>query len=140
MFHKSERTADLVPVADRERRDRCDCLLQVERVLVQAVEKRQLPPDTDTALAARALHAYIEGIMDQWVLDPAAFDLGAAAPALIDAMLAGLRSTPPRLATPALPGGARPHAGRVAPRAPPNHAHAHARVAAVRSKGSRGRA
>jgi TetR/AcrR family transcriptional regulator, acrAB operon repressor len=60
------------------------------------VEKRQLPADTDTALATRALYAYIEGVMDQWVLDPAAFDLAAAAPALVDTMLAGLRAAPPR--------------------------------------------
>ena len=140
MFHKTERTARLVPVANREGRDRCDCLLQVERVLVQAVEKRQLPGDTDTALAARALHAYIEGVMDQWVLDPAAFDLGAAAPALIDAIMAGLRSAPPRLAAPSPPAGTRPRAKRVAPRVPPNHALARPRAAAVRSKGPRGRA
>ena len=101
MFHKTEPTAVIAPVAERERKDRCDCLLHVERVLLQAVEKRQLPADTDTALAARALHAYIEGIMDQWVLDPHAFDLAAAAPALVDSMLAGLRSAPPRVSVPA---------------------------------------
>jgi TetR/AcrR family acrAB operon transcriptional repressor len=140
MFHKTERTANVALVAERERRDRSDCLLHIERVLVQAVEKRQLPPDTDTALTARALHAYIEGIMDQWVLDPAAFDLRAAAPALIDAMLAGLRSAPPRLAAPVSRNGARVRAGRGAPRVPASHVHPHARAAAVRSKGSRGRA
>ena len=104
MFHKT--ATGLEPLAERERRDRGHCLLQVERVLAQAVEKRQLPADTDTALATRALYAYIEGVMDQWVLDPAAFDLAAAAPALVDTMLAGLRAAPPRRAceAAALPG------------------------------------
>lgn len=140
MFHKSERTANLAPTAERERRERCDCLLHVERVLAQAVDKRQLPADTDTALAARALHAYIEGIMDQWVLDPAAFDLAAAAPALIDSMLAGLRAAPPRLQAPA-PTAKRTRAARVAPRSPPAaHPHAQPRVVAQRAKGPRGRA
>jgi TetR/AcrR family transcriptional regulator, acrAB operon repressor len=96
MFHKTERATGLEAVAERERRERGRCLLQVERVLAQAVEKRQLPADTDTALATRALYAYIEGVMDQWVLDPGAFDLAAAAPALVDTMLAGLREAPPR--------------------------------------------
>jgi TetR/AcrR family transcriptional regulator, acrAB operon repressor len=96
MFHKTERATGLQAVAVRERRERGHCLLQVERVLAQAVEKRQLPADTDTALATRALYAYIEGVMDQWVLDPGAFDLAAAAPALVDTMLAGLRAAPPR--------------------------------------------
>ena len=140
MFHKSERTANLAPTAERERRERCDCLLHVERVLAQAVDKRQLPADTDTALAARALHAYIEGIMDQWVLDPAAFDLAAAAPALIDSMLAGLRAAPPRLQARA-PAAKRTRAARVAPRTiPASHPHAQPRVVAQRAKGPRGRA
>jgi len=140
MFHKSERTSDLAPMAERERRERCDCLLHVERVLVQAVDKRQLPADTDTALAARALHAYIEGIMDQWVLDPAAFDLAAAAPALIDSMLAGLRAAPPRLPA-RVPTAKRTRATRVAPRTlPANHPHAQPRAVAQRAKGPRGRA
>ena len=50
MFHKTERATGLEAVAERERRERGRCLLQVERVLAQAVEKRQLPADTDTAL------------------------------------------------------------------------------------------
>ena len=48
-------------------------------------------PDTDPQLAGEALHAYVTGIMQSWVQNPAAYDLAAAAPALIDAMLAGLR-------------------------------------------------
>ena len=141
MFHKSERTANVAPMAERERRERCDCLLHVERVLAQAVDRGQLPPDTDTALAARAMHAYIEGIMDQWVLDPAAFDLAAVAPALIDSMLAGLRAAPPRLRSPMPTGKKRPRATRVATRAlPANHPRAQARAVAQRAKGRRGRA
>jgi TetR/AcrR family acrAB operon transcriptional repressor len=97
MFHKSERTPELATVAERERRERGHCLMQVERLLRQAVAKGQLPPDTDTALATRALHAYMEGVMDQWVLDPSAFDLGNSAPALIDVMLGGLCAAPPRV-------------------------------------------
>ncbi len=38
------------------------------------------------------------GIMHQWVLDPSAYDLAAAAPALIDTYLAGLLARPPRRA------------------------------------------
>jgi len=34
--------------------------------------------------------------MREWVLDPAAFDLVRAAPALIDVVVAGLRANPPR--------------------------------------------
>ena len=96
MFHKSEASAELAPIAERKQRERRHCLTQVERVLLQAVAKGQLADDTDTALAAQALHAYIAGIMHEWVLDPTAYDLAVAAPALIDALLAGLRAAPPR--------------------------------------------
>jgi TetR/AcrR family acrAB operon transcriptional repressor len=97
MFHKSEASAELAPITERKQRERRHCLTQVERVLAQAVAREQLPRDTDTALAAAALHAYIAGIMHEWVLDPTAYDLAAAAPSLIDALLAGLRAAPPRV-------------------------------------------
>jgi TetR/AcrR family acrAB operon transcriptional repressor len=98
MFFKSERSAELAPIVERKQRERRHCLAQVEQVLKLAVARKQLPADTDTGLAARALHAYMAGIMYQWVLDPDAFDLATAAPALLDALLAGLRAAPPRLA------------------------------------------
>jgi TetR/AcrR family acrAB operon transcriptional repressor len=98
MFHECERAAELAPLAERRRRERCHALLKVESVLAQAVDAGQLPAGTDTSLAALTLHAYIHGIMHEWLLDPSAFDLAAVAPALIDAMLAGLRVSPPRIA------------------------------------------
>ena len=61
----------------RRQRERRHCLVHVEDLLQQAVGKGQLPKDTDTPLATLALHAYIGGIMNSWVLDPAAFDLEA---------------------------------------------------------------
>jgi hypothetical protein len=36
--------------------------------------------------------------MHEWVLDPAAYDLAAAAPGFIDLFLGGLVATPPRIA------------------------------------------
>ncbi|MGE5170882.1 MAG: TetR family transcriptional regulator [Rudaea sp.] len=95
MFHERERAADLAPLAERRRRDRCHALSKVEIVLAQAVDAGQLPAHTDTSLAALTLHAYIHGIMHEWLLDPSAFDLAAVAPALVDSMLAGLRVAPP---------------------------------------------
>jgi TetR/AcrR family acrAB operon transcriptional repressor len=59
-------------------------------------------------LATQGLHALMVGIMHEWVLDPAAYDLHSAAPALIDTYLAGLRHQPPRRASPAPMTGAKP--------------------------------
>ncbi|MET0917162.1 MAG: TetR family transcriptional regulator [Burkholderiales bacterium] len=96
VFHKCELTGELGPIATRRDRERCDCLTHVDSIVARAVEAGQLPADTDTRLAALALHAYMGGIMREWVLDPTAFDLAHAAPALIDTLLAGLRVAPPR--------------------------------------------
>ena len=98
MLHESEHTAGVPSIAERKQRERRHCLVHVERVMCQAVSARQLPADTDTALATQAMHAYIGGLMNNWVLDRTAYDLAAAAPALVDAFVAGLRAAPPRTA------------------------------------------
>ncbi|HEX8012714.1 MAG TPA: TetR family transcriptional regulator [Casimicrobiaceae bacterium] len=98
IFHKTELTGDLAPIAGRRERERCDCLVNVERLIQQAVDAGQLPIDTDTALATRLMHACVAGIMREWVLDKAAYDLAARAPAFIDTLVAGLVSRPPRRA------------------------------------------
>jgi TetR/AcrR family acrAB operon transcriptional repressor len=87
---------ELAPLASAHERERGACLRHVEELVSGAIAAGQLPADTDPALAAHALHAYVSGLMQAWVRDPAAYDLAAAAPALIDAMLTGLRATPPR--------------------------------------------
>jgi TetR/AcrR family transcriptional regulator, acrAB operon repressor len=96
VFHKSELTAELACIADRRRQQKLVCMSQVEGLFSQAVAAEQLPPDTDPALASRALHAYVTGILHDWVLDVHAFDLARDAPALIDTFMAGLRAKPPR--------------------------------------------
>jgi TetR/AcrR family transcriptional regulator, acrAB operon repressor len=96
IFHKSELTDELATIAERKQCGQRECLLQVERVVRQAVVAGQLPVDTDTALATQALHAFMTGIMHEWVGNKAAYDLAAAAPAFIDMILAGLQADPPR--------------------------------------------
>jgi TetR/AcrR family acrAB operon transcriptional repressor len=97
MLHESAESVEMAAIAERKQRERRQCLLHVERVVRQAVACGQLPEDTDASLAARALHAYIGGIMQDWVLDPAAYDLAASAAGLVDAIVAGLRVAPPRV-------------------------------------------
>ena len=68
----------------------------VETVIRRAVAAGELPRDTDATLATFAIHAYVTGLMHEWTHDPDAFDLRAAAPALIDAFIAGVVANPPR--------------------------------------------
>jgi len=96
VFQTCGSTAEMAPLANTQQRERDTCLARVEELIARAIEQGRLPADTDPLLAGEALHAYVTGIMQSWVQNPASYDLAAAAPALIDAMLAGLRASPPR--------------------------------------------
>jgi TetR/AcrR family acrAB operon transcriptional repressor len=96
VFQTCGATQELAPLASAQVRERGECLERTQEWVERAIEAGQLPSDTDAALAAQALHAYVMGLMQAWVQNPAAYDLGHAAPALVDAMLAGLRAAPPR--------------------------------------------
>ncbi len=121
IFHKCEFAAEFAAVAGRRHATDSGCLANVERLLKQAVAAGQLPRNADTRLAARCLNAFMVGVMHEWVQSPKAYDLAAAAPAMIDTVLAGLVARPPLVVRgkPARPSrvtrgiaaGARPHAG-----------------------------
>jgi len=98
MFHKCEFTADLAPVAQRQRTADEGCRRQVIELLEKAIARRQLPADTDARLAAALLKAFMVGVMHEWVQNPAAYDLERTAPSMIDTVLAGLMTSPPRRA------------------------------------------
>lgn len=108
VFLRCEYTEELAPVRVRQLEDRKVCLRRCEAAFEQAVAKRQLPAGIDTRVAAQGLYAFVTGLMRSWVETPARFDLGAAAPALVDVYLGGLKADPPRRA-PALrkPGSRR---------------------------------
>ncbi|MBS0461370.1 MAG: TetR family transcriptional regulator [Proteobacteria bacterium] len=95
IFHKCEFTAELAPVVAKNDADRAACLSQVQQLFDQAVVCGQLPSVTDTFLAAQGLHAYMVGLMHEWVLNPESYDLAACAESLIDCYLAGLATRPP---------------------------------------------
>ena len=97
IFHKCEFAVEFAAVIERRQSTDSACHLNVERLLKQAVAVRELPRDTDTRLAARSMNAFMVGVMHQWVQRPEAYDLGAAAPQMVDLFLAGLRTRPPRL-------------------------------------------
>jgi TetR/AcrR family acrAB operon transcriptional repressor len=96
VFHKSELVDELASLAEAHRQERRECLAQIEGIIRAAATAGQLPADIDAALATQALHGLIIGVMHEWVLDHGAYDLGAAAPALIDLFIAGLKHQPPR--------------------------------------------
>jgi TetR/AcrR family transcriptional regulator, acrAB operon repressor len=96
LFHKCELVGELAQRSATQQSDRRQCLSSVEALFELAIAKGQLPEDTDTRLATNMMHAYVIGLMHEWVLDPADYDLATAAPSMIDAFVAGLRAQPPR--------------------------------------------
>lgn len=96
IFHKTELTGELAPLAGQRDEERCQCLANVGKLVEHAVKVGQLPPDTDAALTAHLLHDCLGGIMREWVLDKSAYDLTACAPTLIDTLMAGVLARPPR--------------------------------------------
>ncbi|MDP3123115.1 MAG: TetR family transcriptional regulator [Thiobacillus sp.] len=95
IFHKCEFTDELAPVVVKNDADRAACLSRVQALFDQAVAIGQLPAHTDTFLATQGLHAYMVGLMHEWVLNPGSYDLAACAEPLLDCYLSGLAVRPP---------------------------------------------
>jgi len=79
----------------RQRQDNAiQCHDRITLGLNNAVRQGQLPKGLDTARAAVALFAYVNGIIYQWLLVPDSFSLPAEAEQLVDVCLDMLRFSP----------------------------------------------
>jgi len=96
LYHKCEFMSGMAPVAQRQRAADHDCGRRVIALIEEAIARGQLPADCDPRLAAQLMKAFMIGIMHEWVRNPGSYDLASAAPALVDALLAGLVAKPPR--------------------------------------------
>ena len=88
--HKVEYVDELQALRERHIAEREECMGDLHRLLALAVERDQLAPATPVRVAAIGLHALIDGLMHNWLLDPQAFDLEAVGAQALDAYLAGL--------------------------------------------------
>ncbi|XAH24190.1 TetR family transcriptional regulator [Xylophilus sp. GW821-FHT01B05] len=88
--HKVEYVGELQAVKARHLAARTECLLHVADGLQHAAARagRSLPVPVD--LAAQGLHALVDGLIQNWLLAPEAFDLCAAGDAVLDLYLTGL--------------------------------------------------
>lgn len=94
MFHRCEKNDEMLFLV-REREKRSECLARLELLLREAVTQKILPDATDTAVAVQALNAYLIGLIYEWLVDPAAYDLSRHAGTMIDIFMAGLVARPP---------------------------------------------
>ncbi len=88
--HKVEYVGELEVVRVRHLQARDECVAHLLSLLKQAAALQQLDPGRATKAAAIGLHALIDGLFQNWLLDPGAFDLVRVGRELIDTHLAGL--------------------------------------------------
>ena len=68
----------------------CDQALRRIEKLLRLAATGPLRPALPPRVAARALHALVDGLIDNWMLDPTAFDLERVGCAAVDRLLAAL--------------------------------------------------
>lgn len=92
--HKVEYVEELSGVRSRHLAVRNACMAHVTQALAAARERKQIRGDLAPAAAALGLHALIDGLIQNWMLDPAAFDLVDVGGQVLDAYLRGLAPEP----------------------------------------------
>jgi TetR/AcrR family acrAB operon transcriptional repressor len=100
LARKCEYVEELHSVSQRVLQCRAEGLEMMERALRNAIRRGQLPRHVNARRGALGLHAYVDGLIYDWLLDPSFFALGKEAEALVDQYFEGLRAaSTPRGAT-----------------------------------------
>jgi TetR/AcrR family transcriptional regulator, acrAB operon repressor len=88
--HKVEYVDSLCAVRQRHLDVRTHCVAGMQKVLQSAARERGISLPLPAQAAARGLHALVDGLIQNWLLDPSAFDLPRAGRQVLDTYLAGL--------------------------------------------------
>lgn len=88
--HKVEYVDELEAVRDRRLASREVWVAHSERSLRRAVREGRMTLSVPARAAALGLYALIDGVIQNWMLDPQAFDLVKTGRQVLDAYLAGL--------------------------------------------------
>ena len=113
--HKVEYVDEMMQVRQRHIEARNNCLQHMERGLKNAAKKGLLSHSVNPRLAAIGLHALVDGLIMNWVLDPKYMPLAREAKILVDQYLDQIRAVPRERAVDG--GGIREPALRAAQRA-----------------------
>jgi TetR/AcrR family transcriptional regulator, acrAB operon repressor len=97
--HKVEYVDELLAVRDRRLDCRNDCLAEGERVLRFAARRGLIARGTPARSLALGLHALVDGLIQTWMLDTAAFDLVRVGRQVVRSHIAGMRGAPEPAAT-----------------------------------------
>jgi TetR/AcrR family transcriptional regulator, acrAB operon repressor len=94
MCHKCEYVDEMTLLKARHIECRTACLTEMERGFVNAIARGQLASGSDPRRAALGLSALIDGLINDWLLDPAFHSLAEDAGPIVDMFLAGLGARP----------------------------------------------
>lgn len=92
--HKCEYVDEMAAVRRRITGMRADCLKQLENGFRAAVHSGVLPASVEPRAAAVGLHALVDGLITNWLVDPRYFPLKREAERVVDAYLDGLGARP----------------------------------------------
>ena len=88
--HKVEYVDSLCAIRERHLRMRNQGVDGFRHALLRSASHRGVRLPVPAAQAAQGLHALLDGLIQNWLLDPAAFDLEAVGTRAVDAYLRGL--------------------------------------------------
>jgi TetR/AcrR family acrAB operon transcriptional repressor len=88
--HKVEYVDSLCAIRERHLRVRAEWIQRFRQVLQRSASARGLKLATPAPVAAQGLHALVDGLIQNWLLDPASFDLETSGSKAVDAYLRGL--------------------------------------------------
>lgn len=92
--HKVEYVDELQAVRQRHLAIRTECIANIAQGLRLAAAQRKLRLPIPVATAAQGLHALVDGLIQNWLLEPATFNLVTAGVRTLDTYLAGLGFAP----------------------------------------------
>ncbi|MFZ1873770.1 MAG: multidrug efflux transporter transcriptional repressor AcrR [Chania sp.] len=94
VFHKCEFVGEMMPLHDARKILYLEGYDRIECVLRDSMDHGQLPADLHTRRAAIILHAYVTGLMENWLFMPESFDLKAEASVLVDTFIDMVQLSP----------------------------------------------
>ena len=98
--HKVEYVSEMQAVRERHLRVRNQCVSMTEKALREVVRREDIKLPMTLPTAALGLHVIMDGLIQNWLLDPLAFDLEKSGRHTMDAYLGGLGF---KLSTPRAP-------------------------------------
>lgn len=88
--HKVEYVREMQAVRDRHLRVRNQCVVMTEEALREAVKREDIQLPMPLPTAALGLHVILDGLIQNWLLDPEAFELEKSGRQTVDVYLKGL--------------------------------------------------